>query len=338
MRACVRVRAGKLAGAKLLRCACGSARVRAPHPRVARCSYCAEHTGYHHGEQSLYGTIVNMAQDFVGSNNLPLLEPVGQFGTRLQGGKDAASPRYIFTRLQPHARLLFPEADDETLARAEDDGQLVEPVTYVPVIPTALVNGAEGIGTGWSTSVPMHHPVEVADQLLSRLQRGAPFAPLTPWVRGFRGAIEADERGFVSRGVCAVTRETASGGTVEVSELPVGTWTEQFKARLSKMVADGELRGFAEHHSEREVRFELQLSAAQLQKLRAAGAESALRLSSRMSTTNMHMFGASGAVVKFRDTAHVMEEYFPVRLRQVSGRSDAASADPNNGPSAVCAV
>jgi DNA topoisomerase II len=72
-------------------------------------AYCSEHTSYHHGEVSLAGTIVKMAQDYVGSNNIPLLEPIGQFGTRLQGGTDCASARYIFTRLQPITRLIFPE-------------------------------------------------------------------------------------------------------------------------------------------------------------------------------------------------------------------------------------
>lgn len=74
--------------------------------------YCAEHTAYHHGEASLHSTIIGMAQDFVGSNNINLLTPSGQFGTRLMGGSDAASPRYIFTHLSPLARLLFPDVDD----------------------------------------------------------------------------------------------------------------------------------------------------------------------------------------------------------------------------------
>jgi len=89
--------------------------------------YVSEHTGYHHGEAALHATIINMAQSFTGANNVPLLQPVGQFGTRLQGGKDAASARYIFTKLSPMARLLFPEADDVLLERLEDDGVLVEP-------------------------------------------------------------------------------------------------------------------------------------------------------------------------------------------------------------------
>ena len=77
--------------------------------------YVAEHSAYHHGEVSMQGSIVAMAQDFVGSNNINFLYPSGQFGTRLQGGKDAASARYIYTRLQPIARLIFHPDDDAIL-------------------------------------------------------------------------------------------------------------------------------------------------------------------------------------------------------------------------------
>ena len=100
-------------------------------------------------------------QDYVGANTLPLLLPVGQFGTRLQGGKDAASARYIFTRVNPVTRMLFPADDDASLNYVEDDGVVVEPQYYVPVLPMALVNGAEGIGTGWSTSLPSFNPLQV---------------------------------------------------------------------------------------------------------------------------------------------------------------------------------
>jgi DNA topoisomerase II len=113
----------------------------------------AEHAAYHHGEMSLGATIINMAQNFVGSNNINLLMPIGQFGTRSQGGKDHASARYIFTNLNKITRTLFPEDDDHVLQYLEDDGQLVEPVQYYPIIPMVLVNGASGIGTGWSTEV-----------------------------------------------------------------------------------------------------------------------------------------------------------------------------------------
>ena len=89
-----------------------------------------------------------MAQNFVGSNNINLLDPKGQFGTRLQGGEDSASERYIHTNLNKLTRSLFPEADDGVLKYLDDDGTPVEPIHYTPIIPMILVNGSKGIGTG----------------------------------------------------------------------------------------------------------------------------------------------------------------------------------------------
>jgi len=95
--------------------------------KVAQLSgYVAEHSAYHHGEMSLCQTIINMAQEYVGSNNLNLLMPLGQFGTRL-GGKEAASPRYVFTNLSPLTRVIINEQDDQLLSYIEEEGLSIEP-------------------------------------------------------------------------------------------------------------------------------------------------------------------------------------------------------------------
>jgi DNA topoisomerase II len=108
----------------------------------------SEHAAYHHGEASLTATIVNLAQNFVGSNNLNLLLPNGQYGTRDQGGKDHASPRYIFTEPSSLARTVYHPEDDPLLNFLKDDNDFIEPEWYLPVVPLVLINGAEGIGTG----------------------------------------------------------------------------------------------------------------------------------------------------------------------------------------------
>lgn len=94
--------------------------------------YIGEHSAYHHGEASLHSTIIGMAQSFVGSNNINVLTPSGQFGTRRMGGKDSASPRYIFTMLESIARKIFHPDDDELLNYLSDDGMTIEPEFYMP--------------------------------------------------------------------------------------------------------------------------------------------------------------------------------------------------------------
>ena len=100
--------------------------------------YVSEHSAYHHGDVSLQGTIIGLAQDFVGSNNLNMLDPNGQFGTRLQGGKDAASARYIFTNVAQVTRTIFHPADDAILDYLNDDGQSIEPSWCVALSPPPL--------------------------------------------------------------------------------------------------------------------------------------------------------------------------------------------------------
>jgi len=198
--------------------------------------YVSEHAAYHHGEASLAATIVGMAQNFPGSNNINLLVPSGQFGTRLMGGKDSASARYIFTRLSSVARALFHPDDDALLTYLDDDGTSIEPASYLPIIPLVLVNGVEGIGTGWSTSIPNHAPKDVIEALRCRIA-GKSTPPLRPWYRGHQGAMEAKEGGgggaFVSMGKATVD---ASRTTITITELPVGKWTQDYKHMLVEMV------------------------------------------------------------------------------------------------------
>ncbi|KAJ1898352.1 DNA topoisomerase 2, partial [Coemansia sp. IMI 209127] len=198
-----------------------------------------ERASYHHGEQSLVSTIVNMAQDYVGSNNINLLVPEGGFGTRLLGGKDAASARYISTYLSKITRAIFHKGDDALLETLYDDGKPVEPRWYIPVIPAVLVNGADGIGTGWSTNIPNYNPSDIIANI-RRLMNKEPVVPMTPWYRGFRGGIEIESAGKYR--TCGLI-EKVSDTELYISELPIRTWTDTYKAMLNKWMSNAEKSG-----------------------------------------------------------------------------------------------
>ena len=149
-------------------------------------AFVAEKSAYHHGEVSLADTIVKLANDYMGSNNINLLEPCGQFGTRLMGGKDASQTRYIFTRLTSEARKLFDPKDDAILNYLDDDGRSIEPDFYMPTLPMILVNGSEGIGTGFSCYVPPFNPKDIRDNITNVLN-GKSIQKMKPWFRGFKG-------------------------------------------------------------------------------------------------------------------------------------------------------
>jgi len=227
--------------------------------KVAQLSgHVAEKTAYHHGEDSLQGCIVNMAQNYVGSNNVNLLVPQGQFGTRLANGHDAASPRYIYTRLEPVARKIFVDEDDALLDREEDDGQVIEPTFYVPVIPFVLFNGAHGIATGFSTDIPPYNPLDVIGAVEDWLE-GRAIRGLKPWFRGFKGKVVQKERGgFELHGEYSVQPDK----TICVTELPPGRSTSahpkvsnSFVDVLQKLLERGVISDFVNKSSDVDVMF-----------------------------------------------------------------------------------
>lgn len=305
--------------------------------RVAQLAgYVSEHGAYHHGETSLVGTIVNLAQTFVGSNNVNLLMPNGQFGTRLHGGKDAASARYIHTQLSEISAALFVQADEAILSHLMDDGQRVEPRTYFPILPLVLINGAVGIGTGFSTNVPSYHPMDVLRCVRLLLVSEAIDDELMPWYAGFQGTIERTSEGKVfSRGV----HERIAPTKVCVSELPVGTWTQDFKEMLDRMVeSKGSLKRVEGTYTDTKVGFVLTYTSEQaLDELLVVTSdmepvsnvlEASLKLVSNkgLSLSNRYLFGESGAIRKYGSTREILEDFFRVRLKAYEARRSSELA------------
>ena len=207
--------------------------------KVAQFSgYVSEHSAYHHGEASLNAAIVGMAQNFVGSNNINLLEPNGQYGTRLKGGSDSASERYIFTQLNRLTRLIYRQEDDAVLTYINDDGQMVEPVYYAPAIPMVLVNGSKGIGTGFSTDVMPHNPLHIIAYIRALLkedtQQNRPV--IEPYFKGFKGTIKNISTETPPKYLIKGTYEIIADRKVRITELPIGTWTDDYKEFLEKLM------------------------------------------------------------------------------------------------------
>lgn len=270
--------------------------------RVAQfAGYVSEHSGYHHGEASLNDAIVGMAQDFVGSNNIPWLSPVGQFGTRLQGGKDSASPRYIHTHLQPYISDLVPSDDFGCLTYRDDDGTPVEPEWYAPILPMLLINGCRGIGTGYSTCIPSFNPTELKSAILEWLEKGTGLnREFTPYVRGFKGTItKVGKQEYIVKGVWKTEKDV-----VTITELPVGTWTSDFRETLDKLVTDGTVKDYTDMSTDTDVHIKVKGPVDVVEKL----------LTDKIKLTNMHAFNSKGAIQKYDTPNAILHEYVGVRL------------------------
>ena len=284
---------------------------------------------YHHGEASLNGAIKGMAQTYVGSNNINLLEPKGQFGTRLRGGDDAASERYIHTHLTPIARALFPESDDAIVRYLDDDGTPVEPVFYAPVIPLALVNGAKGIGTGFSTDIPSYDPRAL--MVATRAWLAGDFDddshPLVPYYEGFKGSIDMAAKGkVVVRGAYEILSHTQ----IRVTELPVGFWTDDFKQLLENLAEPqgkakkGVVKDYRDMSTDTKVDVTVTLvepnaaalhaSTATVSGTTCTGVEKLFRLCSVKGTSNMNLFDASEKLRRFATPHELIRAFCEQRL------------------------
>jgi len=268
--------------------------------------YISEHTSYHHGETSLANTIVNMAQNYVGSNNLNLLMPKGQFGSRIQGGKDHASPRYIYTQLEKYTRLIFKKEDDELLKYLDDDGFMIEPEYYVPIVPMILINGAEGIGTGYSTYIPKYNPKDIIENLKIKLA-GGKFKRMTPWYNKFKGKIiKVDSNIYHTKGTYNV-----NGLDLNITELPIGTWTENYKDMIDDMMTNGNIiKNFKTNSNETDIDFSIKLH----EKLEEKYIEKLFGLITSINMTNMHMYSSSGIIKRYNDENKILEEFYLVRF------------------------
>ncbi|OAY66581.1 DNA topoisomerase 2 [Ananas comosus] len=289
--------------------------------KVAQFSgYVSEHSAYHHGEQSLASTIIGMAQDFVGSNNINLLQPNGQFGTRNQGGKDHASARYIYTSLSPLTRFLFPKDDDILLDYLNEDGQSIEPTWYIPIIPMVLINGSEGIGTGWSSFVPNYNPRDIIANV-RRLLNDEPMQPMDPWYRGFKGLIEksATKEAGVTYTITGIIEEV-DNATLRIMELPVRRWTQDYKEFLEALMTGNDkvkepfIKDYREHNDDTTVHFEVTLTEENLNIALQEGLEKKFKLTTTIGTTNMHLFDSNGVIKKYDTPEQILEDFFHLRL------------------------
>ena len=324
--------------------------------KVAQFSgYVSEHSGYHHGEASLNAAIVGMAQNFVGSNNINLFEPNGQFGTRLQSGADSASERYIFTQLNKLTRLIYRPEDDAVLTYLDDDGQSVEPIYYVPVIPMVLVNGTKGIGTGFSTEIMCYSPTQIIaylrHKLMGAMGASAPAPTIEPFYKNFRGEIRrVGDSKYLFKGCYTILDDKK----VRITELPIGTWTDNYKKFLENLIEpphavtggkdkdkdkDGAVssapivKEYNDMSTDTHVDITVTMAANIIKTYSEKAAEydctmleKVLGLYSTQSTTNMNLFDANEKLVKYGNAEEIADAYSVTRLAFYGKRKDALIA------------
>ena len=273
---------------------------------------------YHHGPLALEQGIISMAQDYVGSNNISLLEPIGSFGTRLSGGRDASAPRYIYTQLKDITKSFFMPIDNDILTYKIEDSKSVEPYHYVPIIPNALLNGSEGIGTGWSTLIPQYKIEDLIEYIENKIAGKKKNIELNPYYENFKGEITYDEKGdnYITKGI--INRINTS--TLTITELPIGVWNDNYYPILDKMIDDKFIRTYTKNCTDTEVNIEIRIARETLVELTDEDLITKFQLTSKINGSNMHMFDRYGKIKKYANPYEVIDDYFDVRLEYYDKR------------------
>ena len=290
---------------------------------VARMSnHASEVTSFLHGEENMADTIVKMGRDFAGTNNCPLVQKAGQYGNRMDN--EASAARYIKASIhKKNFDMFFSKDDDPLLERLYQEEQFVEPKNYFPVLPLCLVNGADGIGVGFATSIRQHSVEDVLRAVREVLQEGRVVNPLIPHMVGYKGRITrtlgSDQ--IEIRGVIDVVDRT----TIRISEVPPKwdrkKYRDQLNLLMKKEFAPGHMwvRGYTNNSTNDAgwdivVKVPMAVTQLPMEKLLDA-----FKLIER-DTQNVVLWDTSGRIKKYPNVEAVVEEFVPYRLAKYAER------------------
>jgi DNA topoisomerase II len=293
--------------------------------------FVSDKAAYHHGEMSLTGAIVGMAQDYVGANNINILRPNGQFGSRMQNGKDSASPRYIWTEFGELTSYILRKDDEPILKYQDEDGMKIEPIYYLPILPTILINGAEGIGTGFSTKCPQFNPIDIINILVNKLDGEHKEEILVPWYSLFEGTIESvediknDDEGRIIQPLSFNVKGNyhISNNHLIITELPIGESTHNYKEFLEKQLdvesnkklkSSMNLISYSDNNTDKKVYFDLEFTKGYLDNQSDESILKNYHLVKKINTTNIHLYNKNGSIKKYTNIYDIINEFYTYRL------------------------
>lgn len=279
-----------------------------------------ELSAYHHGPASLEQTIIGLAQDFVGSNNINLLEPNGEYGTRTKGGKNSSASRYIFTKLSDITREIFKSDDDDILEYLFDDGYQIEPKYYIPIIPMSLINGADGIGTGWSTFIPHFNPIDIVTYIENKLKNKKQNIDLVPWFKGFKGEIIEDPKNnrYITKGIFKML----PNNKINITELPIFSWNSSYYEFLNKLIDDKYIKDYDKYCTDSDVNIIITFPEEIFAKLTPEIITKKFNLESYISVNNMHLFDENNKIKLYKNQYEIIDEFIELRLKYYTKRKE----------------
>lgn len=274
----------------------------------------AEECVYLHGEASLGGVIVGLAQNFVGTNNINLLYPDGNFGDRLI--PRAAATRYIFTCKEKVMDHLFKAEDQDLLIEQYFEGDKIEPLFFVPTIPMILINGSEALSTGFSQKILSRNPADIIEYLKCKLTGKKFKGDILPWYKDFEGdIIRTDVNSYRIRG--KFTRTSAT--TLLITEIPIGYSLDKYTKHLTKLEEMKKIADFTDMSNDGKFRFEIKLPRETMKALSDDQIFALFKLETNV-TENLTCNDENGQIRVFGDIYQLMDAFIDIKMLYLNKR------------------
>ena len=274
----------------------------------------AEFAEYLHGNMD--GVIVNLAQDFVGSNNLSLLQKKGNFGTRF--AQESSASRYIFTYGSENLFNLFRKEDNNILVRQFFEGQEIEPVFYVPNLPVLLINGSEGVSSGFAQKILPRDPKVIKDYIISSFNNDSlPLLP--PFYKGFTGTIEPGET--PAQWLIKGAFDKISNSRILITEVPIGYDLKSYIAVLDELEDKKVILSYKDKSEDDDFKFEVNIGIKALSEWDDETILTKLKLIKKVSE-NYTCMNEHNKIEVFKDVYEIIDRYIAVKMKYFELRKE----------------
>lgn len=273
----------------------------------------AEHTQYLHG--GAQGVIVTMAQNYVGTNNLPLLTREGNFGTRFS--PEASAPRYIYTTKEKYLNSLFLKQDNDILISQEFEGDKIEPRFFVPTLPLLLINGSEGISSGFAQKILGRNIKDIKNYIQNSITGSKKRVDLTPYFEGFCGAVEQGEKQNQWNIKGIIKRKSIT--QIEITELPVGYTLTSYIKVLDELEDKKVIRSYKDFSDNDKFNFVVIMDSKELKVLSDSELLDKLKLIKRVAE-NYTSIDEDNKIRQFSSPKDILEAFIKIRLKFIEAR------------------
>jgi DNA topoisomerase-2 len=271
-------------------------------------------TEYLHGDIS--GSIITLAQKYTGSNNIPLLTREGNFGSRFT--PEASAIRYIYTMNESYFGDIFKKEDNNVLIQQEFEGTKIEPRFFVPTIPLILVNGSEGIATGFAQKI-LPRKLDTIKEYITAYMEGNDLPELTPGYNGFNGDIEKGET--PNQWLIKGKFERVTATKLMITEIPIGYTLTSYTKVLDDLEDKKVIKSYEDLSEDDNFKFEVSVEVKFTKGVADDVILDKLKLIKKV-TENFTVIDEKNRIANYTSPEEVLNHYIEIKLEFLQARKD----------------